>query len=66
MGEEDSWVYQRVYGVLWILETLWYTWVNETPGRIRGVMGFSGFFKALWYVLRKYDSLSVPNFIVFA
>ena len=25
-------MYQRVYGILWIFETLWYTWENETLG----------------------------------
>ena len=36
---EGSW------GVLWIFETLWYTWENETPGCTRRFMGFSGFLK---------------------
>ena len=39
------WVYQRVYGVLWIFEVLWYTWENEALGYIRGFIGFSRFLK---------------------
>ncbi len=38
-------MYQRVYVVLWILESLWYTWENETPGYTRGFVWFSGVLK---------------------
>ena len=34
-----------VYGVLQILENLWYTWVNEILRCTRGFIGFSGSLK---------------------
>ena len=58
-------VYQRFYGVLWIFENLWYTWRMRFL-RAPGFYRLLWIFKNIWHTLRRWDSLCVPDFIVFA
>ena len=57
-------VYQRFYGVLWIFENLWYTWRMRFL-RAPGFYRLLWIFKNIWHTLRRWDSLCVPDFIVF-
>jgi len=59
-------VCQRLYRLLWILETLWYTRENETPERIRGFIVVLWIFENLRYTLRKKGPYVYQIIIVFA